>query len=150
METKKNSVNQHLLSHRKETLKKAAFTSIQPRGKYFGFDVFTWLDAPVESLFATLDSMPYPIHWVVSSTYLNILAENGIQQFTNVAKVYIMGDPNVNFFPGDFVVCNDIKEVLSYEELGQTRGALVLTLLGSEGLDTINELCYYLKAIQGQ
>ncbi len=150
METKKNSLGKDLIVHRKESLKKAALTSIQPRGKYFGFDVFTWLDAPVDSLSATLNSMPFPIHWVVSSAYLNILAENGFQQFANVAKVYIMGDANVNFFPGDFVVCHDIKEVISYEELGQTRGALILTLMGLEGLDTINELCYYLKAIQGQ
>ena len=67
MEKKTKLEGDILLTARRNSLREAASSQIQARGKFRGFDVFTWIDAPLDSFLATLNSMPFPIVWVTTS-----------------------------------------------------------------------------------
>ena len=139
-----------LKANRKETLTRAALTRIQPRGKFHGFDVFTWLDAPEEVLLSTFNSMPYPIHWVSTLNYFNVVVNSGHVHFPNVQQVYLVNDghesPLVNT---DFPVFEDVSSILKVPEIYQGKGILLVTGCGNQGIDTINEMSLILKAIHG-
>lgn len=53
-----------LLQAREESLKKMKQTSIQPHGKLWGMDVFSWHQPSTELLANTIHSFPFPIVWV--------------------------------------------------------------------------------------
>ena len=48
MEKKTKLEGDILLTARRNSLREAASSQIQARGKFRGFDVFTWIDAPLE------------------------------------------------------------------------------------------------------
>jgi hypothetical protein len=139
-----------LKANRKETLTRAALTRIQPRGKFHGFDVFTWLDAPEEVLLSTFNSMPYPIHWVSTLNYFNVVVNSVHVQLPNVQQVYLLDDlNNTNLINLQYQVFDGITSVLKQPSLINGKGILILTGLGSEGIDAINELALILKTIHG-
>jgi len=139
-----------LKANRKETLTRAALTRIQPRGKFHGFDVFTWLDAPEEVLLSTFNSMPYPIHWVSTLNYFNVVVNSVHVQLPNVQQVYLLDDlNNTNLINLEYQVFDGITSVLKQPSLINGKGILILTGLGSEGIDAINELALILKTIHG-
>jgi len=139
-----------LKANRKETLTRAALTRIQPRGKFHGFDVFTWFDAPEEVLLSTFNSMPYPIHWVSTLNYFNVVVNSVHVQLPNVQQVYLLDDlNNTNLINLEYQVFDGITSVLKQPSLINGKGILILTGLGSEGIDAINELALILKTIHG-
>lgn len=138
-----------LLSARKNALEKARVTLIQPRGKFNGFDVFSWLDAPMEELYLTLSSMPFPIHWVVSSELLAVFSSNGYTDFPNVHSIYVTGDVSLMPLGQDFESVSSVHEVISKSQFLNSKGTLIFTLTGAQGIDWINDLTFCLKTIQG-
>jgi len=150
MSTKRIDFTDQVKKAREEFLSKARFTNIQPRGKYHGFDVFTWLDAPETNLISTFHSMPFPIHWICTLNYFNVVVNSGHVHFPNVQQVYLVNDghesPLVN---SDFPVFEDVSSILKVPEIYQGKGILLVTGCGNQGIDTINEMSLILKAIHG-
>lgn len=137
-----------LLSARRNSLKEAASTSIQGKGKFRGFDVFTWIDAPLESFLATLNSMPFPIVWVTTSAYFNWITQQSAIEFKNVSNIFILDVENNVHYEGEVVHCNSLQELLSHPILLNGKGTLLFSVIGSQGVDTINEFNFILKAMR--
>lgn len=150
MGVKINSNHQQFLDARKEVLSRISLSSIQSRGKYKQFDVFTWLDAPEEALISTLSSMPSPIHWVVSAELLVALDQKGIIEFPNVHKMYVVGKMTKMPMVGEFEEVSSVQDIISNGAFSNSKGTLLMSVTGNMGIDFINELTYYLKAIQGK
>ena len=139
-----------LRANRRDTLEKASITSIQPRGKYHGFDVFTWLDAPESTLHSTFESMPFPIHWVSTLNYFNVVVNSAHAQFPNVQSIYLIDEVNTSkLLNMDFQVFDSVSTVLKQPSLTSGKGIIMLTGCGAYGIDSINELALILKTIHG-
>ena len=139
-----------LHANRRDTLEKASITSIQPRGKYHGFDVFTWLDAPESTLHSTFESMPFPIHWVSTLNYFNVVVNSGHSQFPNVNRIYLLDDSEINTVLNNEIQQYDtVSSILKLPEFTHGKGILMLTGLGASGIDAINEMALILKTIHG-
>jgi len=139
-----------LKENRLDTLARASITSIQPRGKYHGFDVFTWLDAPTSVLRSTFDSMPFPIHWLCTVDYFNVVVNSAHAQFPNVQSIYLIDETNTSkVLNMDFQVFDSVSSVLKQPSLTSGKGIIMLTGCGAYGIDSINELALILKTIHG-
>jgi len=139
-----------LRANRRDTLDKASITSIQPRGKYLGFDVFTWLDAPESTLHSTFQSMPFPIHWVSTLNYFNVVVNSGHSQFPNVNRIYLLDDSEINTVLNNEIQQYDtVSSILKLPEFTHGKGIIMLTGLGASGIDAINEMALILKTIHG-
>lgn len=139
-----------LRANRKDTLEKASITSIQPRGKYHGFDVFTWLDAPESTLHSTFESMPFPIHWVSTLNYFNVVVNSGHSLFPNVNRIYLLDDSEINTVLNNEIQQYDsVSSILKLPEFTNGKGIIMLTGLGTSGIDAINEMALLLKTIHG-
>lgn len=150
MEKKVRDFISELSENRNETLARASITSVQPRGKYHGFDVFTWLDAPASVLRSTFESMPYPIHWVCTVDYFNVVVNTAHAQFPNVQSIYLIDEAkNSRVLNMDFQVFDSVSTVLKQPSLTTGKGIIMLTGCGAFGIDSINELALILKTIHG-
>ena len=150
MEKKITDLHSTLKENRRQTLARAALTSIQPRGKYHGYDVFTWLDAPVSHLFSTFESMPFPIHWICTLDYFNVVVDSAYAQFPNVKGVYLLNDmASSQVINADCQGVDSVSSALSQPELIGGKGIIMLTGCGAQGLDAINEMALILKTIHG-
>lgn len=139
-----------LHANRRDTLDKASITSIQPRGKYHGFDVFTWLDAPESTLHSTFESMPFPIHWVSTLNYFNVVVNSGHSLFPNVNRIYLLDDSEINTVLNNEIQQYDsVSSILKLPEFTNGKGIIMLTGLGTSGIDAINEMALILKTIHG-
>ena len=139
-----------LHANRRDTLDKASITSIQPRGKYHGFDVFTWLDAPESTLHSTFESMPFPIHWVSTLNYFNVVVNSGHSQFPNVNRIYLLDDSEINTVINNEIPQYDtVSSILKLPEFTHGKGIIMLTGLGASGIEAINEMALILKTIHG-
>ena len=150
MEKKTKDLYAELKENRRQTLARAALTSIQPRGKYHGYDVFTWLDAPVSHLFSTFQSMPFPIHWICTLDYFNVVVDSAHAQFPNVKGVYLLdGMASSQVINADCQEVDSVSSALSQPDLIGGKGIIMLTGCGAQGLDAINEMALILKTIHG-
>lgn len=150
MEKKTKDLHAELKENRRQTLARAALTSIQPRGKYHGYDVFTWLDAPVSHLFSTFESMPFPIHWICTLDYFNVVVDSAHVQFPNVKGVYLLdGMAPSQVINADCQEVDSVSSALSQPDLIGGKGIIMLTGCGAQGLDAINEMALILKTIHG-
>ncbi len=150
MEKKTTDLHAELKENRRQTLARAALTSIQPRGKYHGYDVFTWLDAPVSHLFSTFESMPFPIHWICTLDYFNVVVDSAHAQFPNVKGVYLLdGMVPSQVINADCQEVDSVSSALSQPDLIGGKGIIMLTGCGAHGLDAINEMALILKTIHG-
>ncbi len=150
MEKKLHTSHDELKLARSSALKRAAHTSIQPRGKYHGFDVFTWLDAPKQALISTFEYMPYPIHWVCTANYFNVLVDSGHAHFPNVESIFLLEeDAHSNLVNPEIVVESSLTKVLSHPNLLNSKGILLISGAGGNGIDAINEMSLILKTIHG-
>ena len=150
MEKKTKDLYTELKENRRQTLARAALTSIQPRGKYHGYDVFTWLDAPVSHLFSTFESMPFPIHWICTLDYFNVVVDSAHAQFPNVKGVYLLdGMAPSQVINADCQEVDSVSSALSQPDLIGGKGIIMLTGCGAQGLDAINEMALILKTIHG-
>lgn len=137
-----------LVSARRNSLKEAATSLIQARGKFRGFDVFTWMDAPVDAFLATLNSMPFPIVWVTTSAYFEYVTQQASMEFQNVSNIFILDDENRMDLQGDVVYCESLQQLLAHQVMLQGRGTLLFSVTGSRGVDTLNEFNFILKAMR--
>lgn len=150
MEKKTTDLHAELKENRRQTLARAALTSIQPRGKYHGYDVFTWLDAPVSHLFSTFESMPFPIHWICTLDYFNVVVDSAHAQFPNVKGVYLLdGMASSQVINADCQEVDSVSTALSQPDLIGGNGIIMLTGCGAQGLDAIHEMALILKTIHG-
>ncbi len=150
MEKKTKDLHAELKENRRQTLARAALTSIQPRGKYHGYDVFTWLDAPVSHLFSTFESMPFPIHWICTLDYFNVVVDSAHAQFPNVKGMYLLdGMASSQVINADCQEVDSVSSALSQPDLIGGKGIIMLTGCGAQGLDAINEMALILKTIHG-
>lgn len=150
MEKKTKNLHAELKENRRQTLARAALTSIQPRGKYHGYDVFTWLDAPASHLFSTFESMPFPIHWICTLDYFNVVVDSAHAQFPNVKGVYLLdGMASSQVINADCQEVDSVSSALSQSDLIGGKGIIMLTGCGAQGLDAINEMALILKTIHG-
>lgn len=150
MEKSKTDIYSTLKENRRQTLAKAALTSIQPRGKYHGFDVFTWLDAPVDNLLSTFESMPFPVHWICTLDYFNVVVDSEYAKFSNVKGVYLLGNKSSSqVINADCQGVDSVSIALSHSGFTDGKGIILLTGSGTQGLDAINEMALILKTIHG-
>jgi len=148
MEKKTKLEGDILLTARRNSLREAASSQIQARGKFRGFDVFTWIDAPLDSFLATLNSMPFPIVWVTTSAYFDWVTQQASIEFNNVSMVFILDDEKRNELQGEVVYCDSLQQPLAHPVLIQGRGTLLFSVTGSRGVDTLNEFTFILKAMR--
>lgn len=150
MERKVKNFISELKENRLDTLARASITSIQPRGKYHGFDVFTWLDAPEPVLRSTFESMPFPIHWLCTVDYFNVVVNSAHTQFPNVQSIYLIDEANSSkVLNMDFQVFDSVSSVLKQPNFTAGKGIIMLSGCGANGIDSINELALILKTIHG-
>jgi len=141
---------EELKANRNATLSRAAITNIQPRGKFHGFDVFTWLDAPEEALISTFSSMPFPIHWVSTQNYFNVVVNAVHAHFPNVQHIYLIDEANASGVINDeYRVFDSVSTVLKQPVIANGKGIILVTGLGSQGIDAVNEMALILKTIHG-
>jgi hypothetical protein len=114
-------IESSILQARKEGLLKAGDSTMQPHGKLWGMDVFSWINPKPAVLAATMDSFPFPIFWISSSPERKEVLEVNVELNAKIHFSALIDD-----------------EKLSKEKYFLNNGVIVSSL--NEAFDKINNL----------
>jgi hypothetical protein len=131
------------LEARKMALKEMQQTSMKAHGKIQGKDVFSWINADVDSLANTLKSLPYPIIWLTQTSDLFLMKEHHPDSLEQIHSIVHFSD-QTSLAPSteriQFYQMNNFKEGLYFLNSIEIQKSIVLiTLDGQENIESLKE-----------
>lgn len=82
-----------LLQARKEALDRMNRAPMRPHGKVLGKDLFTWFDFQMKDLINTINSFPFPVHWIGKKQDVLTLFEEASGLIEKMETVAIYDSP---------------------------------------------------------
>jgi len=85
-------INQQLKSAKEQGLFKQNDTSLQPKGKLFGMDVFSWVYPNIEVLNLTLSAFPFPVLWLGNEAEISALKSLNSEWEINILSCLVYNE----------------------------------------------------------
>jgi len=69
-------------------------TSLQPKGKLLGMDVFLWVFPSEKELTSTINSFPFPVLWIGNASEITSVFTENPNIRERIQKVIVLGEEN--------------------------------------------------------
>ena len=119
-------IENSILQARKEGLLKAGDTTMQSHGKLWGMDVFSWINPKPAVLAATMDSFPFPIFWVSSSSERTEILEVNVDLNVKIQFSVVLDSENLPVVSNTVVSVSNLNEAFDQINKLKTKPSILL------------------------
>ena len=123
---------------------KKSKTSLQPKGKLFGMDVFLWVFPGEKELASTINSFPFPVLWIGNATEITSVVTENPDIRERIQKVIVLGEENTEMLKA--VQAEQMEDVLAQiKEWSFKPGILLFTSTDSDTEHNVHVFNQYLE-----
>lgn len=123
---------------------KQSKTSLQPKGKLFGMDVFLWVFPGEKELASTIQSFPFPVLWIGNATEISSVVNENPDIRERIQKVIVLGDEKTQTM--NAVQAEQMEDVLTQiKEWSFKPGILLFTSTDSDTEHNVHVFNQYLE-----
>ncbi|MFM7668811.1 MAG: hypothetical protein ACKO7D_11570 [Bacteroidota bacterium] len=119
-------IENSILQARKEGLLKAGDTTMQSHGKLWGMDVFSWINPKPAVLAATMDSFPFPIFWISSSSERTEILEVNVDLNVKIQFSVVLDSENLPLVSNTVVSVSNLNEAFDQINKLKTKPSILL------------------------
>lgn len=138
-----NKLEKEAIVHGEKSNVKPTHTSLQPKGKLFGMDVFLWVFPGERELASTLNSFPFPVLWIGNATEISSVVAEQPDIRERIQKVIVLGNEKTDTI--EHVKAEQMEDVLSQiKEWTFKPGILLFTSTDSDTEHNVHVFNQYL------